>query len=135
MAYRTTLVFTDKDSVPTDSGALRFKCFLDPAGAPRVRSLAASRTALMFSTPQNSGAVGPAYTLVNVKLSRFGCEAAMECVSPSCAREETPESRGKPCLFLNTERGFGGKPPQKSGFRRLVAERVARRRYLLPDVC
>src|SRR5262249_13651266 len=23
-----------------------------------------------------------------------------------------------PCLFLNTERGFGGKPPKKSGFRR-----------------
>src|SRR5215475_4898143 len=34
------------------------------------------------------------------------------------AREETPESRGMPCLFLNTERGFGAKPPQKSGFRR-----------------
>src|SRR5262249_22945459 len=34
------------------------------------------------------------------------------------AREETPESRGMPCLFLNTERGFGGKPPQKSGFGR-----------------
>src|SRR5215813_9008773 len=40
---------------------------------------------------------------------------------PSCAREETPESRGMPCLFLNTERGFGGKPPQKSGFRRHLA--------------
>src|SRR5262249_37929875 len=39
----------------------------------------------------------------------------------SCAREETPESRGMPCLFLNTERGFGGKPPQKSGFRRHLA--------------
>src|SRR5215813_12885772 len=26
-----------------------------------------------------------------------------------------------PCLFLNTERGFGGKPPQKSGFRRHLA--------------
>ena len=37
------------------------------------------------------------------------------------AREETPESRGMPCLFLNTERGFGGKPPQKSGFRRHLA--------------
>ena len=43
------------------------------------------------------------------------------CVSPSCAREETPESRGMPCLFLNTERGFGGKPPKKSGFRRHLA--------------
>jgi hypothetical protein len=42
-------------------------------------------------------------------------------VSPSCAREETPESRGMPCLFLNTERGFGGKPPKKSGFRRHLA--------------
>src|SRR5262249_5549508 len=39
-------------------------------------------------------------------------------IPASCAREETPESRGMPCLFLNTERGFGGKPPQKSGFRR-----------------
>src|SRR5215469_16156643 len=37
------------------------------------------------------------------------------------AREETLESRGIPCLFLNTERGFGGKPPKKSGFRRLLA--------------
>src|SRR5262249_39909876 len=37
------------------------------------------------------------------------------------AREETPESRGMPCLFLNTERGFGGKPPQKSGFGRHLA--------------
>ena len=26
-----------------------------------------------------------------------------------------------PCLFLNTERGFGGKPPKKSGFRRHLA--------------
>jgi hypothetical protein len=26
-----------------------------------------------------------------------------------------------PCLFLNTERGFGGKPPKKSGFRRRLA--------------
>src|SRR5215471_21705250 len=42
-------------------------------------------------------------------------------VSPSCAREETPESRGMPFLFLNTERGFGGKPPKKSGFRRHLA--------------
>src|SRR5215471_15281196 len=26
-----------------------------------------------------------------------------------------------PCLFLNTERGFGGKPPKKSRFRRHLA--------------
>jgi adenylate cyclase len=38
------------------------------------------------------------------------------CVSPSCAREETPESRGMPCLFLNTERGFGGNHPKNRGF-------------------
>src|SRR5215472_14791767 len=37
------------------------------------------------------------------------------------AREETRESRGIPCLFLNTDRGFGGKPPKKSGFRRHLA--------------
>src|SRR5262249_35021437 len=37
------------------------------------------------------------------------------------AREETPESRGIPCLFLNTERGSGGKPPKKSGFRQHLA--------------
>src|SRR5215472_7171768 len=37
------------------------------------------------------------------------------------AREETPESRGMPCLFLNTKRGFGGKPPKKLGFRRHLA--------------
>src|SRR5215471_1334153 len=42
-------------------------------------------------------------------------------IPPSCAREETAESRGMPCLFLNTERGFGGKPPKKSGFRRHLA--------------
>ena len=30
------------------------------------------------------------------------------------ARDETRESRGMPCLFLNTERSFGGKPPKKS---------------------
>src|SRR5215469_5095198 len=28
---------------------------------------------------------------------------------------------GVPCLFLNTERGFGGKPPKKSRFRRHLA--------------
>src|SRR6516164_2559169 len=32
------------------------------------------------------------------------------------AREETRESRGMPCLFLNTERVLGGKPPQNRGF-------------------
>src|SRR5215472_654126 len=42
-------------------------------------------------------------------------------IPPSCAREETRERRGMPCLFLNTERGFGGKPPKKSGFRRHLA--------------
>src|SRR5215471_13496825 len=42
-------------------------------------------------------------------------------IPPSCAREETSESGGMPCLFLNTERGFGAKPPQKSGFRRHLA--------------
>src|SRR5262249_32354568 len=35
---------------------------------------------------------------------------------PTRAREETPESRGMPCPFLNTERGFGGKPPKNRGF-------------------
>src|SRR5215469_106073 len=33
-------------------------------------------------------------------------------VFPSRAREETRESRGMPCLFLHTERGFGGKTNQ-----------------------
>ena len=37
------------------------------------------------------------------------------------AREETRESREMPCPFLNTERVLGGKPPQKSGFRRHLA--------------
>src|SRR5215510_4193128 len=45
------------------------------------------------------------------------CEQSSH-IPASCAREETTESRGMPCLFLNTERGFGGKPPKKSGFRR-----------------
>ena len=45
----------------------------------------------------------------------------LECPSripASCAREETRESRGMACLFLNTERVFGRKTTQKSGFRR-----------------
>ena len=37
-------------------------------------------------------------------------------IHPTRAPEETLESRGIPCLFLNTERGFGGKPRKKSGF-------------------
>src|SRR5215469_17905653 len=37
-------------------------------------------------------------------------------IHPTHAREETPESRGMPRLFLNTERGFGGKPPKNRGF-------------------
>ena len=49
-------------------------------------------------------------------------------IPPSHAREETPESRGMPCLFLNTERGFGGKPPKKSGFRRHLAGQKCLRR-------
>src|SRR5215831_6192329 len=40
----------------------------------------------------------------------------MPRVFPSRACEETRESRGMPCLFLNTERGFGGKPPKNRGF-------------------
>src|SRR5215813_10379234 len=32
------------------------------------------------------------------------------------AHTTTRESRGMPCLFLNTERGFGGKPPKNRGF-------------------
>src|SRR5262249_51546999 len=47
--------------------------------------------------------------------------APMPRVFPLRAREETRESRGMPCLFLNTERSFGGKPPKKSGFRRHLA--------------
>src|SRR5215472_949134 len=35
-------------------------------------------------------------------------ESLSSRIPASCAREETPESRGMPCLFLNTERGFGG---------------------------
>ena len=58
----------------------------------------------------------PVWKLIPIDLSVIAW-----CVSPSCAREETPESRGMPCLFLNTERGFGGKPPKKSGFRRHLA--------------
>src|SRR5262249_34375997 len=42
-------------------------------------------------------------------------------VFPSRAREETRESRGMACLFLNTERVFGQKTTQKSGFRRHLA--------------
>jgi non-homologous end joining protein Ku len=57
------------------------------------------------------------------------------CVSPSHAREETPESRRMPYPFLNTELDFGGKPPKKSGFRRHLAgskmpKKCLRRRFL-----
>ena len=41
--------------------------------------------------------------------------ASPAAVQPLHAREETLESRGVPCLFLNTERGFGRKPPKKIG--------------------
>src|SRR5262249_45109643 len=41
---------------------------------------------------------------------RHAADQPFSRIPPSCAREETPESRGMPCLFLNTERGFGGKP-------------------------
>src|SRR5262249_1309856 len=42
-------------------------------------------------------------------------------IPASCPRKKTPETRGMPLLFVKTERGFGGKPPQKSGFRRHLA--------------
>ena len=42
------------------------------------------------------------------------CSSRHGEIHPTRAREETLESRGIPCLFLNTERGFGGKPPKKS---------------------
>ena len=51
----------------------------------------------------------------------LGDEKQEPRVFPSCAREETRGSRGMPCLFLNTERGFGRKTTQKSGFRRHLA--------------
>jgi hypothetical protein len=48
--------------------------------------------------------------------------AARQLVRLSFARaKKLAESRGMPCLFLNTERGFGGKPSKKSGFRRHLA--------------
>jgi len=37
------------------------------------------------------------------------------------AREETPESRGMPCLFLNTERVLAENHPKKWRFRRHLA--------------
>src|SRR5215467_1591418 len=52
-------------------------------------------------------------------------------IPPSCAREETPQSRGMPCLFLNTERGFGGKPPKNRGFVGILrGQKCLRRRFL-----
>ena len=46
-------------------------------------------------------------------------------------REETRESRGMPCLFLNTERDFGGKPPKKSGFcRHLAGSKMPKETFL-----
>src|SRR5215831_12331326 len=72
-------------------------------------------------------AIGPRPVGGKERIKRLPCHALdrdfrqSSRIPPSCAREETPESRGMPCLFLNTERGFGGKPPQKSGFRRHLA--------------
>ena len=57
----------------------------------------------------------------NLQLSLFEDEHLQGEIHPTRAREETPESRGIPCLFLNTERGFGGKPPKKSGFVGILA--------------
>src|SRR5215472_6135811 len=54
-------------------------------------------------------------------MNRLGGVVRKGEIHPTRAREETLESRGIPCLFLNTERGFGGKPPKKSRFRRLLA--------------
>src|SRR5215471_8110560 len=53
--------------------------------------------------------------------SLSAAERSRRRVFPSRTREETRESRGVPCLFLNTERGLSGKPPKKSGFRRHLA--------------
>src|SRR6516162_9165008 len=68
----------------------------------------------------------------------LSAEAALSAVGPTGhpsagafelrAREETRESRGMPCLFLNTERVLGGKPPKKSGFRRHLAGSKCRKR-------
>ena len=70
---------------------------------------------------------------VSSRVEGRGLEEAPPRVPPSCAREETPESRGMPCLFLNTERGFGGKPPQKSGFRRhLVGSKMPKEGSKMP---
>src|SRR5262245_7092778 len=65
--------------------------------------------------------IGRAEELQIASVRRDGTLRQSSRTPVSCAREETPESRGMPCLFLNTERGFGGKPPQKSGFRRHLA--------------
>ena len=55
------------------------------------------------------------------RIKRIAVASPSSVLHPLRAREETAESRGMPCLFLNTERGFGGKPPKKSGFRRHLA--------------
>src|SRR5262249_6084892 len=53
----------------------------------------------------------------NCSARNGGKQPSSACrVSPSCAREETRESRGMPCLFLNTERGFGENHPKNWGF-------------------
>src|SRR5215469_3139505 len=56
-----------------------------------------------------------------VGLDQRGAIAHRPRVFPSSAREETRESRGMASLFLNTERVFGRKTTQKSGFRRHLA--------------
>src|SRR5215470_5572010 len=51
-------------------------------------------------------------------------------VSPSRAREEIRESRGMPCLLLNTERVLGGKPPKNRGFAGILrGQKCLKRRF------
>ena len=49
--------------------------------------------------------------LLLFRLGLTGCKGGMT----------SGKSRGMPCPFLNTERGFGGKPPKKLVFRRHLA--------------
>src|SRR5215831_12848916 len=56
----------------------------------------------------NTGCVPSKNLIRAIEPLHHSAAAARSRTPPSCAREETPESRGMPCLFLNTERGFGG---------------------------
>src|SRR5262249_53537996 len=102
------------------------------AGGAGPLDFAAQSDALPPAGPQGVSSILGAFAPgVVAALKTRGLAYPMPCAFPSRAREETPENRGMPCLFLNTERGFGGKPPKNRGFVGILrGQKCLRRRFL-----